>query len=117
MSIPMDQEPSKSELVNEILELRRELKIKQGGIKQITEQFEQLQADNKILHKALNDQLPHTMIACPECGLYGIRASKQNMCDKCEIKRLREALQKIWDGGGTPKSCFYHKIAKKALKE
>ena len=35
---------------------------------------------------------------------------------EAENKRLREALQRIWDGGGTPKSDFYHKIAKQALK-
>ena len=66
--------------------------------------IEQLQAENKELHKALNDQLPHTMIACPNCGLYGIRASKQNMCDKCKIQQLqderaqmRQVLKRISD--------------------
>ena len=36
---------------------------------------------------------------------------------KCWNERdgLVEALQKIWDGGGSPKSDFYHRIAKQAL--
>lgn len=32
-----------------------------------------------------------------------------------ENKRLRNALEKIYQGGGTPKTDFYHKLAKQAL--
>jgi len=36
---------------------------------------------------------------------------------RAENAKLKEALQEIFDGGGWPKSDFYHQIAKQALKK
>jgi len=67
----------------------------EAAIRELRQQNQQLQAENKKLKKAVRDLRPTTLIACPKCELHGVEPKYAD--EGCVWCQLAEANEKIKD--------------------
>lgn len=59
--------------------------------------IEQLQAENQQLRQALQDELPQTLMPCPQCEIYGVSPRDGKLCLRCQLTNATAKIATLED--------------------